>query len=69
MNEECRNKLRGLVYEIYGTQLSFTKAINWRPGKINAILLGKYIPTTQEASQIYKVLHMNQEQYNAIFMQ
>ena len=41
MNEECRNKLRGLVYEMYGTQLSFTKAIKWRPGKINCNTIGQ----------------------------
>jgi hypothetical protein len=69
MNEECRNKLRGMVYELYGTQQSFSKAINWRPGKISSILTGKYIPTTREASQIYKALRMTSEQYDAIFLQ
>lgn len=59
--------LRGAIYGKFRHQVSFGAVIGWTAVKVSNMLLGKYVPTVDEANTIGEKLGLNQSQYCSIF--
>ena len=62
-------RLKAEIVACYGTQIAFSKAIDWHQNKVSNMIRGKYKPNTDEVAKITELLGLDEKQYCEIFMQ